>query len=103
MLLEIINRKLQYHGNSLIKIHTHLAKASQYNHLNKTFMKKELSQRWNDFNGVQVQRDLYSAFLIMNINDDLQTYNEEKCISRFEEFLSKHHIEIKRCKKMNII
>ncbi|MFK3988151.1 hypothetical protein [Exiguobacterium mexicanum] len=99
MLLEIINRKLQYHGNSLIKIHTHLAKASQYNHLNKTFTKKELSQRWNDFNGVQVQRDLYSAFLIMSINDDLQTYNEEKCISRFEEFLSKHHIEIKRCKK----
>jgi len=33
----------------------------------------------------------------------LQRKNEEKCISRFEEFLSKHHIEIKRCKKMNII
>ncbi|WP_026831342.1 MULTISPECIES: hypothetical protein [Exiguobacterium] len=103
MLLDIINRKLAYNGNSLIKIKTHLAKASQYNHLDKTFKKKKLSERWNDLNGIKVQRDLYSAFLIMNINDDLETYDEEKCTTRFDAFLIKHHMEINRCKKLRLI
>lgn len=66
MLLGIIDRKLSYFGKNLIKIDTWSAKASQFNHFDGTYNKKKLSQRWNDFNGVKVQRDMYSAFLIMN-------------------------------------
>lgn len=97
MLLDIVNRKLGYYDKKLIKIDTQKAKASQYNHMDGTYTKKSLSQRWNHFNkGLDIQRDLYSAFLIMNINDDLKTFNIEKCHERFEKFCILHDIEIQR-------
>lgn len=36
------------------------------------YVKKRLSERWNDMNGCKIQRDLYSAFLIMNAKDHLK-------------------------------
>ena len=59
MLLSIIDRKLSYYGKRLIKIDTWSAKASQFNHFDGTYNKKMLSQRWNDFNGIKVQREIY--------------------------------------------
>ena len=47
LLLEIINRKLSYFGEILIKIDTYQARASQFNHFDQTYKKKKLSQRWN--------------------------------------------------------
>lgn len=99
MLLTIIDRKLQYQGKKLIKINTREAKASQFNHFTQTCKKKKLSQRWNYINGYKIQRDLYSAFLIMNINDDLKTYNLDKCNERFEHFYELHNLEIKKLKQ----
>lgn len=96
MLLEIINRKLSYYGKRLIKIDTVSAKASQFNHFDGTYSKKELSQRWNDFNGIRVQRDLYSAFLIMNVADDLKSFDINKCNERFNNFYRLHNLEVKR-------
>lgn len=96
MLLEIINRKLSYYNKQLIKIDTWHAKASQFNHFDKTYKKKKLSQRWNDFNGVKIQRDLYSAFLIMNIAKDLKSFDMDKCNERFENFYRLHNEEVKR-------
>lgn len=61
MLLTIIDRKLNYFGEKLIKINTLEAKASQFNHFDGTYAKKSLSQRWNYFNGIKVQRDMYSS------------------------------------------
>jgi len=96
MLLTIIDRKLKYYNNQLIKIDTQAVKASQYNHFDETYTKKKLSQRWNDFNGIKVQRDMYSAFLIMNVNNDLKTINIEKCKQRFPSFLIMHNAEVER-------
>ena len=96
MLLEIINRKLSYYGKRLIKIDTWSAKASQFNHLDGTYNKKKLSQRWNDFNGIRVQRDLYSAFLIMNVASDLKSFDINKCNERFENFYRLHNLEVER-------
>ena len=96
MLLTIINRKLGYYGEKLIEINTFEAKASQFNHFNGIYTKKSLSQRWNDFNGIKIQRDLYSAFLIMNINDDLKSFDINKCNERFENFYRLHNLEIDR-------
>lgn len=96
MLLEIIDRKLSYYGKHLIKIDTWSAKASQFNHLDGTYSKKKLSQRWNNFNGVRVQRDLYSAFLIMNVADDLKGFDINKCNERFDNFHRLHNLEIER-------
>jgi len=96
MLLTIIDRKLKYHGKQLIKIDTWSAKASQYNHIEDSYKKKKLSERWNIIDGLRVQRDMYSAFLIMNINGDLESINKEKCDDRFDHFMKLHDAEVKR-------
>ena len=96
MLMTIINRKLSYYGLELIEINTFKAKASQFNHMTGEYHKKSLSQRWNDLSGVKIQRDLYSSFLIMNISDDLESFDIEKCNDRFDNFKKLHDIEIQR-------
>ena len=106
MLLTIIDRKLKHFEEQLIEINTFEAKASQFNHFDGTYTKKLLSQRWNDFNGLKVQRDMYSAFLIMNINNDLKSFDIKKCNDRFENFYKLHNIEVDRltgCKNLSSI
>ena len=96
MLLAIIDRKLGYYGEKLIEINTFESKASQFNHFDGTYTKKSLSQRWNDFNGIKIQRDMYSAFLIMNIDADLKSFDIDKCNDRFENFYRLHDLEVER-------
>ena len=96
MLLSILDRKLHYFGKELIKINTRKAKASQYNHVEDDYKKKKLSERWNIINGQKVQRDMYSAFLIMNVNEDLSSFDLEKCNNRYENFLYLHNKEVER-------
>lgn len=96
MLLIIINRKLSYHGLKLNKIHTSKVKASQYNHMDQECTKKKLSQRWNDLRGINIHRDLYSAFLIMNVNEDLESINQQSCHQAFDHFIDLHNEELKR-------
>ncbi len=79
-----------------IKVNTREVKASQYNHLNGQYNKKKLSERWNDLNGVKVQRDLYSAYLIQHVNDDLCSINQEGCSHDFIEYLALHDKEMER-------
>ena len=99
MLLAIIDRKLGYHNERLIKINTQEAKASQFTHFTQTYIKKTLSQRWNNFgNGFKVQRDMYSAFLIMNISNDLKNFDINKCNERFDRFYKLHNLEVDRLK-----
>lgn len=95
-LLTILDNKLKYFGEKLIKVNTKEVKASQYNHLNCRYNKKKLSQRWNDLNGIKIQRDLYSAFLIQHVNDDLCNINQEECKRDFERFKILHDKEIER-------
>lgn len=95
-LLTMLDNKLKYFGEKLIKVNTKEVKASQYNHLNCRYKKKKLSQRWNDLNGIKIQRDLYSAFLIQHINDDLCNINQEECKRDFERFKILHDKEIER-------
>ena len=96
MLLTIIDRKLKYCNEHLIRINTYKAKASQFNHFEQSYNKKKLSQKWNDFNGIKVQRDMYSAFLIMNVKEDLSTFDTDKCNERFKNFYELHNKEIER-------
>lgn len=97
MLLEIIDRKLKYFGKELKKINTWTVKASQYIHFEDGYKKKLLSERWNNFEeycGQKVQRDMYSAFLIMNVTQDLEKVDLAKCNIRFNNFLRLHNIAI---------
>lgn len=99
MLLDIVDRKLRYQGKELIKVDTWIVKASQYNHLTDEYIKKDLSERWNDFDGVKIQRDLYSAYLIMNVEYDI--INKSKCFSEWDNFKEKHDIEVVRMRSCN--
>ena len=98
MFLSILGRKLKKYNRKLTEIDTQAARASQFNHFEQSYKKKKLSQRWNDFNGVKVQRDMYSAFLIMNVNEDLKSFNVDKCDERFEKFYELHEEEVARLK-----
>ena len=104
MFLTILDNKLKWNNKQLNKIDTWSVKASQYNHITNECNKKELSERWNDFGEFTIQRDLYSAFLIMNVKDNLQEIDREKCFRQFNKFKILHDNEIIRLKnsKRNI-
>ena len=76
--LTILDNKLKWNEKQLIKIDTWNVKASQYNHFDDNYVKKELGERWNDFGEFKIQRFIYSAFLIMNVKDSLKEVDREK-------------------------
>jgi hypothetical protein len=98
MFLTILDRKLSYEGKKLKFIDTFSVKASQYNHFTNEYNKKKLSERWNDFGDFKIQRDLYSAFLIMNVKDNLKEIDRERCFVTWERFKQLHDKEIDRLK-----
>lgn len=98
MFLTILDNKLKFDGEVLKRIDTYSVKASQYNHFTNEYIKKSLNDRWNKFECGDIQRDLYSAFLIMNVDDDLKTVNRESCFETFNNFKKLHDIEIDRIK-----
>ena len=102
MFLTILDSKLKWYGKELKKVNTYTVKASQYNHIKDTYTKKTLNERWNEFGEFKIQRDLYSAFLIMNVNNDLSSINRDLCISEFDNFKLLHDKEIKRLKNMEL-
>jgi len=61
-----------------------------------TYEKKELSERWSIIGKDRIQRDLYSSFLIMNVNPDLNSINRSLCVEKYERFKALHDQEIAR-------
>lgn len=103
MFVSMLEQKLNCTGGQLIKINTREAKASQYRHDLRIYKKSTLSQRTKIINGHIVQRDLYSAFLIMNINPDLKTFNNNRCNELFDNFIILHDKEIQRLKNTHAL
>jgi len=106
LLVNILVKKLSYTNKKIYKVNPFKVKASQYNHLTNKFEKKSLSERWNYFGGYTIQRDLYSAFLLMNIKiTNLDEINRDLCIKNFNNFKKMHDMEIKNLstsgKKLN--
>ena len=93
-------------GNRYHEVNTWEFKASQYNHITNTCIKKKLSQRIQelDYNGetITIQRDLYSAFLLMNSNNTLDKPDLNLCNITFENFIVNHTICINNLKANNI-
>ena len=52
--------------------------------------------RWNK----DIQRDMYSAFLIMNVNENLESINKEKCNETYDNFKILHDKEIQRLQEL---
>lgn len=94
-LINIIDRKLNYYGKELHRVNTKTFRASQYNHLTDDYVKKRLSKRYLYVNGEWIQRDLYSAFLLMNSKPNLESTDRSKCILTYDNFKNKHDKLIK--------
>ena len=93
-----LNQKLSYFGKELIEINPFKTKASQFNHIRQEFKKCSLEVRFKELiQGIVVQRDLYSAFLIKNV-ENLSEYNMEKINQQFDEFYEKQLKEVERIK-----
>ena len=92
MFVEILNKKLEtIVGVELNKVDTFQFKASQYDHTNGSYKKKLLKERWAQLsNGDRIQRDLYSAFLLMNSNNDMNSADVDKCNATYIEFKKLH-------------
>ena len=62
---QALERKLGYMGKAINYVDTASFRASQYDHVSDTYEKMSLSSRSKYIGGHHVQRDLYSAFLLM--------------------------------------
>ena len=101
MFLNILEQKLKYFDQDLKKVDTTALRASQFDHVTGTYTKKELKDRWNQLNGRQVQRDLYSAFLIANTNEELNAVDTMQADQWYDRFLKLHDMEMERIKQSN--
>lgn len=101
MFLSILDVKLKIiTGTELHKVNTYEYRASQYDHTGKTYRKKALYERQSILsNGDMVQRDLYSAFLLMNSDPSLEHTDQTLCEQTYETFKSLHDEEITRIRK----
>ena len=66
-------------------------RASQYNHVTNEYIKPLLSDRTKRIWDNVIQRDLYSAYLLLNHNENLKTIDRKKCIENFNTFLTNHN------------
>ena len=82
-------------------------RASQYDHTVDEYIKKKLSERMFKLtDGSRVQRDLYSSFLLYNIDLKARTIDRAKCIESFNDFLVKQqdlitYIKVNKIKVAN--
>ena len=93
--IAILKRKLAYSGRCVYEVNTRTFKASQYNHFTREYHKKGLKDRsFLLTDNIRIQRDLYSAFLLMNSNHDLTETDQTLCEDTFPSFLKLHNEEI---------
>lgn len=98
--LMILENKLACKGKALNYVDINRFRASQFDHTNGTYRKKQLSERFATLStGEHVQRDMYSAFLLMNSNDSLNAPDIERCGQTFERFKELHAIEVERIRQ----
>lgn len=102
MMIQTLDNKLKSLGKEgILKVDTHSYKASQFDHTNGEYHKKELSVRqFTLSNGDTVQRDLYSAWLLMNACDSLKEPDPVRCQETYGSFIALHNQEISRIKSM---
>ena len=99
MFMTILEQKCKAVGAIYSEVNKKSFKASQYDHFSDSFRKKSLGKRWNHLNGTDdIQRDLYSAFLLMNSKPSLSETDREKCLKTYPNFKTLHDHEIERLK-----
>ena len=90
MLIAIVKQKAPQEGGALYEVDTFKFRASQYNHVNDTYIKKTRDERTTFVAGQLVQRDLYSAFLLKNSQPTRNETDRTKCSATFDTFMAHH-------------
>lgn len=98
LFLSELKRKAETSGGSYKEVKAKSFKASQYNHVEDTYEKIPLKQRMKLIGERNVQRDLYSAFLIKNADKTFEHPDREKCNYEFENFADMQDTLIARMK-----
>ncbi len=101
LFVTMLEEKANRYGVTFEKVDTTKVKASQYEHDKDTYVKYKLSERTKIIDENLVQRDLYSAYIIKNV-EDLNKINKTKCKENFKVFLNNQEQEFKRIKDLNI-
>lgn len=97
LFISILAKKASRYGGSVIKVSTFETKASQLDHTDDSYTKKKLSQRFAKLSdGTVVQRDMYSAFLLLHLRKNLKSYNKKTIKEDFPQF-KKLHDKTKEC------
>lgn len=97
--LDRLRYKVICRGGAFIEADTWRVKASQFDHISGKCIKKQLYERWGTVGGRSVQRDLYSAFLLMNVSESFDSVDIDRCSSTFSRFLELHDMEVKRIRE----
>lgn len=85
--LRILEYKLSQQEKQLYRILPFLVKASGFNHHTGTYQKMPLKKSWRIVDGQKVEKNLYSAFLLSNLAEDMQSFDLERCAERFPKFV----------------
>ena len=101
LFVKTLKEKANRYNVKFEKIETSKVKASQYEHDKDDFVKHKLSEKTKIVSKKLVQRDLYSAFIIKNV-EDLENINKSKCSKDFKKFIKNQDVEFKRIKKLGI-
>ena len=88
--LTIVKRKLVQTGGKYHEVNTRKFKASQYDHVTDTYTRKKLTKRHHWADRDWVQRDLYSAFLLMNSDKSLEHADRNLCLLHYPSFKKLH-------------
>lgn len=92
MFTAIYKNRVEQLGGTFKFVHTQKFRASQYDHVSRKPVKKELSERWHILaDGTRIQRDLYSSFLLKCSDGTLEKPDFEQCAKEFNSFLEKHN------------
>lgn len=96
LFINILKKAVEEVGGSYILADTWSTRASQYNHQTNEYVKKDRSTRWNDnlyYMGeeVKIQRDLYSAFLLSNLDVKTKVISQRMCEIGFDDFVILHN------------
>lgn len=95
--VKILKIKAAQTGQTVWEVNTTAFRASQFDHTAEQYRKPLLSERWKTLSsGDRVQRDLYSAFLLMNSDTGRDHSDTALCGATFANFKRLHDAEITR-------
>ena len=92
-----MNTKLSYQGKTIQYVNTWKVKSESILSSFKSICEKKLSQRFHITpEGLKIQRDCFSAWLIKIVNKAKTEVNRQKCLENFDSFYQ----DIKRPKNI---